>query len=286
MFKNHLFLSISILFSHLLILNNACSKIPTDSLIKQRPDSITIENVILPVLCTNSFENRTSEALIINSVNLQRIEGNAFRNSQFLHVKIINNSLKTLEGKIFAKSTWRTLDLSNNALERIDPSAFDDMPELKSLDLSRNEIGEINPKWFKNCGNLIELRLKSNFIKTIPALAFRNVKDDPLTLITLSYNEISDVSAGAFENFENGVFWLDHNRIERFSHEAFGSDKRKCELWMGVNRVRDVTKSLLDSLTNACKHIDLSDNPLNEDSIRILNDFNEVNRTEVDLYFN
>ncbi|KAK0396624.1 hypothetical protein QR680_001791 [Steinernema hermaphroditum] len=94
-----------------------------------------------------------------------------------------------------------------------------------------------------------ELRLEQNLISTVPAKAFKNLKN--LRRLDLSKNLIAEISQNAFDNLENlNTLVLYGNNLTDIPANAFSTLSSLQLLFLNANKLRCLRRGIFDSLAN------------------------------------
>lgn len=164
---------------------------------------------------------------------------------QFLeHVDLSNNQLKTVEELDFARlPRLRQLILSRNNLESISEMAFHNSSQLQYLDLSKNKLERLGERTFEGLARIELMNLDGNFLSELPETLFERSRLQMLENVILSNNRFETAPLKSLQRQYFFVSFVD------LSH----------------NKIREIPAG--DSLMVNIKKLDLSFNPLSEESI-------------------
>lgn len=165
---------------------------------------------------------------------------------QFLeHIDLSNNQLKTVEELDFARlPRLRQLILSRNHLEAISEMAFHNSSQLQYLDLSRNKLERLGERTFEGLARIELMNLDHNQLSELPDTLFERSRLQMLENIILSNNKFETAPLKSLQRQYFFVSFVD------LSH----------------NKIREIPAD--DSIMVNIKKLDLSYNPLNEDSVK------------------
>ncbi|XP_037911298.1 chaoptin isoform X1 [Hermetia illucens] len=155
------------------------------------------------------------------------------------------NQLKSIDELDFARlPRLRTLKVSNNQLESLSEMAFHNSTQLQIIDLGLNKLDRIGERTFEGLIRLECLNLEGNMLTELPDTLFERNKLQMLENINLSNNsfEYAPLKSLQRQYFFVSSVDLSHNRIKLIPSD--------------------------DSIMVNIKNLDLSYNPLSEDSIR------------------
>ncbi len=167
----------------------------------------------------------------------------------------------------------KDLDLSFNLIKSVDDGDFSNLPRLKDLDLSSNEIESVSETAFQNSTQLQKINLSKNKVSSLKSDTFRGALR---LLLDLSYNNLTDMPRGIFERKQRVMqlqyLDLSYNSFRRIPVDVLQSQYFNLDtLKIAHNRIHDIPSDA-NILVNI-KEIDLSYNPLTEDSIvNVLNE--------------
>lgn len=250
---------------------------PTEDLIKV--SYIQIINQPIPVIKKDAIHSLPKLVdVILEDNNITDIEPGAFRNLTWLYlVKIRNNNIRFIRAGVFSDLPIKELCLMNNSIEIIDPSAFDNMPNLGILALNENKITKISNDWFKESPRISNINLERNYITTIPDKILQNIRGKHifknvtiLTNIMLNDNSIRKIEDGAFDGPETlGWLFLHRNEIEQISEESLGSLKAIDWIRLDHNKLKCIPEKLVHISPKIVYY--LQSNPLSDICINSLN---------------
>lgn len=160
----------------------------------------------------------------------------------------------------------KDLDLSHNLIKTIDDEDFANLPELQDLDLSHNELASVSETAFQNSSQLQRINLSNNRISMLKTDTFLGT----LRLcLDLSHNNLTDMPRGMFQRpkvMKLQSIDLSYNKFTRIPVDVLQSQYFYLDtLKISNNRIEDIPSDA-NILLNI-KEIDLSFNPLNEESI-------------------
>ncbi|CAO1431011.1 unnamed protein product [Diamesa serratosioi] len=165
---------------------------------------------------------------------------------QFLeHIDLSKNQLKTVEELDFARlPRLRELLLAQNSLESLSEMAFHNSTQLQYLDLSHNKIERLGERTFEGLARIELLNLEHNLLSELPETLFERSRLQMLENIILSHNnfEVAPLKALQRQYFFVSFVDLSHNKLKEIPAD--------------------------DSVMVNIKKLDLSYNPLTEESIK------------------
>lgn len=165
---------------------------------------------------------------------------------QFLeHIDLSDNQLKTVEELDFARlPRLRQLILSRNNLESISEMAFHNSSQLQYLDLSMNKLERLGERTFEGLARIELMNLDNNHLSELPETLFERSRLQMLENIILSNNRFETAPLKALQRQYFFVSFVDlsHNRISEIPSD--------------------------DSIMVNIKKLDLSYNPLTEESVK------------------
>lgn len=165
---------------------------------------------------------------------------------QFLeYIDLSGNLLKIIDELDFARLPHlRTLLVANNELETLNEMAFHNSSQLQSIDLSYNKLDRIGERTFEGLVRIENLNLEGNKLTELPDTVFERNKLQSLENINLAYNQFEVAPLKSLQKQFNFVSSVDlsHNQLKHIPVE--------------------------DSAIVNIKKLDLSFNPLTEESIR------------------
>ncbi|XP_011356804.1 leucine-rich repeats and immunoglobulin-like domains protein 1 [Pteropus vampyrus] len=178
----------------------------------------------------------------------------------------------------------RSLNLSYNKLSEIDPSGFEDLPNLQEVYLNNNELTAI-PSLGAASSHIVSLFLQHNKIRGVEGsqlkaylslevldLSWNNITEIrtacfphglPIKELNLASNRISTLESGAFDGLSRSllVLRLSKNRITQLPVKAFKLP-RLTQLWhLESNSLVEVNSGSLYGLT-ALHQLHLSNNSI------------------------
>lgn len=165
---------------------------------------------------------------------------------QFLeHVDLSNNQLKTVEELDFARlPRLRQLILAKNNLESLSEMAFHNSSQLQYIDLSDNKIERLGERTFEGLARIEVLNLDNNLLTELPETLFERSRLQMLENVILSNNnfEIAPLKSLQRQFFFVSFVDLSHNKLKIIPAD--------------------------DSVMVNIKKLDLSYNPLTEESVK------------------
>ena len=164
---------------------------------------------------------------------------------QFLEfIDLSNNQLKTVEELDFARlPRLRQLILSHNSLESISEMAFHNSSQLQYLDLSMNKLERLGERTFEGLARIEVMNLDHNQLSELPDTLFERSRLQMLENIILSNNKFE---TAPLKSLQRQYFFVSSVDL---SH----------------NKIREIPSD--DSIMVNIKNLDLSYNPLNEESV-------------------
>ncbi|KAH1001987.1 hypothetical protein HUJ04_005936 [Dendroctonus ponderosae] len=177
-----------------------------------------------------------------------------------LHSLIITeNALSNISAQVFANLTITDLNLTSNGIKHIAPAAFDFMSNLRTIILDRNELSMFNFT-FANCRKLKLISLRHNFFKQLHQGTLRQLKDNVLLSILLSYNAIEVVHKAALDAKQYHEVRLDHNQL---TSAQLLIKLLKAELVdLSENRISCLPAEFMQNGISRIKVLNLTGNPL------------------------
>ena len=135
-------------------------------------------------------------------------------------IDLTQNEVTSLQGLPPLPNTM-SMRLAGNKISLIEGRTFAKVPQLMSLDLSMNQIRKIYKQGFKGLDDVMTISLNGNLLTTIGKV-FMNTP--ALTTLRLSFNKITKIEQGSFEN-NNMLKMLDlsNNFITTIHPKAFES---------------------------------------------------------------
>lgn len=171
-----------------------------------------------------------------------------------------------------------TIDLSHNKIRQILASDFDGLTQLTELDLSYNHIYHIDVNSFDTNAYLKVLRLNNNSLTTFDCHVFTPLKN--LKLLTFTFDIISSLvldcvgcSIDITVNNTNEIE-IDLSGITTFTLNK-NSLKNLGIFTMGKNAAKNVTE-IIEMLPTSLRQLDLSSNNLKDQSVNIINRFDNL----------
>lgn len=164
---------------------------------------------------------------------------------QFLeHIDLSKNQLQAVEELDFARlPRLRQLILAQNSLEAISEMAFHNSSQLQYLDLSMNKLERLGERTFEGLARIELMNLDHNQLSELPDTLFERSRLQMLENIILSNNKFDTAPLKSLQRQYFFVSFVD------LSH----------------NKIREIPSD--DSIMVNIKKLDLSYNPLNEDSV-------------------
>ncbi|RZC37409.1 chaoptin [Asbolus verrucosus] len=165
---------------------------------------------------------------------------------QFLEtVDLSGNDLKTVEELDFARlPRLRALLLARNQLESVSEMAFHNSTQLQILDLSYNKLDRLGERTFEGLVRLELLNLEGNLLADLPETIFERARLQMLENINLAKNLFE---VAPLKSLQRQYFFVS-------------------SVDLSENKLKEIPAD--DSIMVNIKKLDLSFNPLSEDTIR------------------
>ncbi|XP_063906562.1 protein artichoke isoform X2 [Zophobas morio] len=165
---------------------------------------------------------------------------------QFLEtVDLSGNDLKTVEELDFARlPRLRVLLLANNQLEFVSEMAFHNSTQLQVLDLSYNKLDRLGERTFEGLVRLELLNLEGNLLTDLPETIFERARLQMLENINLAKNLFE---VAPLKSLQRQYFFVSSVDLSR-------------------NKLKEIPAD--DSIMVNIKKLDLSFNPLSDETIR------------------
>ncbi|CAB4055363.1 unnamed protein product [Lepeophtheirus salmonis] len=223
----------------------------------------------------NMYPNDTDlHTLDISHNELTYLYPESFRFHQLLERVDFSNNLFSFFPTQFMKDlpNLKTLNLRHNLLKNIDDSEFANFLSLKVLNLEHNEVESVSETAFQNSSQLQFLDLSHNRISNLEGDTF---KGTIRLLLDLSHNNLSSMPNGIFDRpkvVKLQSLDLSHNKFLRIPVDVLQSQYFFLDILKVSNNLISEIPSDANILVNI-KEIDLSFNPLSEDSVyNVLNE--------------
>lgn len=186
---------------------------------------------------------------------------------QLKHVNFAHNKFSFFPTQFIRGLKYlQSLSLNNNLIKTLDDGDFAQMSMLQDLDLSGNELSSVSDTAFQNSSQLQRINLSHNRINELKSDTFMGTIR---LLLDLSYNNLTDMSRGMFQRpkvMRLQSINLSHNKFTRIPVDVLQSQYFYLDtLKISHNDIQDIPSDA-NILLNI-KEIDLSYNPLTEDSI-------------------
>jgi Leucine-rich repeat (LRR) protein len=160
-------------------------------------------------------------------------------------VDLSGNDLKTVEELDFARlPRLRVLLLARNQLESVSEMAFHNSTQLQVLDLSYNKLDRLGERTFEGLVRLELLDLEGNLLTDLPETIFERARLQMLENINLAKNLFE---VAPLKSLQRQYFFVSSVDLSR-------------------NRLKEIPAD--DSIMVNIKKLDLSFNPLSEETIR------------------
>ena len=171
-------------------------------------------------LCNNNLDKIDLSPSMINLVDLD-FSGNRLEVldsdavlpfSQLNYLSLARNQLTAIQPSLFQQiPNLMVLDLSKNRLNSL-PKALKSLVRLQTLDISENFVTDIDQDTIGLLASLWRLQMNGNLLTRIPEGTFNNLAS--LQILDLSRNKIEAVAAGSFDsNSQLRAVRLDSNRL-------------------------------------------------------------------------
>lgn len=188
---------------------------------------------------------------------------NGFKFNQFsslISLDMSNNCIEDIPLVNFVGlSNLLRLNLQKNAIEHIPSNALLALSSLEELNLAHNRIKDISLASFVGSSRLTHLNLQNNFIENIPSNAFavlwnmeelnlshnriqtigksaRSTNSSRLIMLDLSFNEITELKAWSFENFNQlTLLNISHSQLVSIEPDTFSPMKMLTALDLSNN---------------------------------------------------
>lgn len=189
-------------------------------------------------------------------------------------INLAGNKFNFFPGELIAGLEFLVdIDLSGNALKTLDEFDFGRLPRLKMLKLNDNDIDLISETAFHNSTQLQTIDLSNNNIEKIGERTFQGL--NRIEKLNLSNNSLSELPDNIFDRSK--VRMLENIDLSRnkFFMAPFTSLKKQYFFLISAdlshNKIQDIPGD--DTVMVNIKELDLSYNPLSQESIRnILNE--------------
>ena len=175
----------------------------------------------------------------------------------------------------------KDLKLNDNLIKTIDDGDFANLPMLQNLDLSRNELSTVSESAFQNSSQLQRINLSHNKISALKSDTFSGTIR---LILDLSHNNLTSMTRGMFQRpkvMRLQDIDLSYNGFTRIPVDVLQSQYFHLDtLKISHNKIQDIPSDA-NILLNI-KEIDLSFNPLTEDSIsNVLNQPKTVRKLDM-----
>ena len=198
---------------------------------------------------------------------------------QLINVDFSNNKFSFFPTQFIRGLKYmQKLNLNHNLIKVIDEQDFANLKMLQDLDMSYNEVAEIKETAFQNSSQLQRINLSHNKISMLKTDTFLGTIR---LMLDLSHNNLTDMPRGMFQRpnvMKLQSIDLSHNRFTRIPVDVLQSQYFHLNtLMISNNNIEDIPSDA-NILLNI-KEIDLSFNPLTEDSVsNVLNQPKTVRR--------
>lgn len=209
-------------------------------------EELDISDNQLSYLFPSSFQiHPRLRKLILSNNKFNFFPSEIIASLQFLeHVDLTNNLLKSIDELDFARlPRLRVLRVAHNELETLSEMAFHNSTQLQVIDLSDNRLERIGDRTFEGLVRLELLNLENNKLNDLPETIFDRTKLHMLENINLASNR------------------LEHAPLKSLQRQYFFVDSVN----LSNNSIRAIPAE--DSAMVNIKRLDLSFNPLNEDTL-------------------
>ncbi|CAH1141607.1 unnamed protein product [Phyllotreta striolata] len=256
---------------------------------------VLIENEVVPVLKTGSFQNLTLlKSILIQGSNLRILEPSPFVNLPSLRIINLNfNRITEVPEGVFANLTVAKISLRGNGIRTLSPYAFYNLTNLEHLDLNSNSIKIIPEDLFYLTQNLRSLDFGYNQLESHSDIrpyrffpdVFANVNEDKNSMLDLSNNNFLEINNNMLLGVQFvGELLLSNNNIRRIGDGALKDLRWSMLVDLEGNNLKKLSDGVLKTLTNV-RDINVQNNPWENDFVCKYNkwcsDFNIENTMDM-----
>lgn len=217
-------------------------------------------------------------ALYCDHKGIDQIPNSLPARTQYLFLQ--GNNFTSLRSREFANGTnlrWLILDRNQLLSKQLDKALFSNLTHLVNLFINNNNLTEV-PAGLP--GGLRQLRLAYNNIEEISSGAFQNLEN--LTLLLLQGNRLKIIEEGDFKGLGALNFLdLSHNLLETFPKNLPPSVQ---QLYLTNNSLTGLTDNSLQGF-NRLRYLRVGHNKLSNEGLDP-NAFNLTSLVELDLSYN
>lgn len=215
-------------------------------------------NATMPVECLDLSSNKLTDIGSLDFLYWTKLE----------HVSLAKNKIKSIGPDAFGQQVnLKTLDLSRNSLRSLPANLIHRQAKIRALDLSRNNLESVNATVFQNLTQLQVINLGFNRLRTLAEQTFAGITRLHLNV---EHNQLSALPGAIFDRsklFALISVHLGHNLFEQVPIEALQKQFFHLDyLNLANNKLRVIPSDT--NILVTIKTLDLSFNPLTEDSIR------------------
>lgn len=213
-------------------------------------------------LCKGSIKTYPSlQLIVLNKCNITYIETGTFDDVGEISVELEGNKLTGISNGVFNGTQISSVNLRNNEISTIEPTAFNNMPNLQTILLDNNKIVLWRNEWFKNTPKLNTIIFSSNLLENLPEDAFKNFQQTRNLTVLLDGNKIKNIHEKSFHGLgEVMKINLARNELATLPQVAFSV------------QILDLQENNFTCFTNLqnVKIVKLQKNPLSEDCVEKL----------------
>lgn len=159
---------------------------------------------------------------------------------EYVHLGSIDVNFKTMDANFFQnnpKITWITL--KNLSIVSFEEGIFDTLGELDGVYIYEVKLGFLPRALFTKNTKLKKVLLDHCSLDKVPELSYPK----SLNTVSLSYNNITVITASSFKNMENvTTLKLNNNNIENFWLEVLDELKNLTAVDLSYNRITEISK--------------------------------------------
>lgn len=255
----------------------------------------------ISILRKRSFQGLSNLQELDLSHNLiQNLQIGHFSNLLRIRILRLNNNLmKALPRDVFLNTRLEFIDLSNNFLSIWPISSFSDVGfTIRSIHMSNNLLEYLDANMYVNTQYLTELNLSQNKIKVLPNNTFKTLSN--LAFLDMSQNLLVDANfqeiLNEMKNLKilklksamilnitimclNNLMEIDlSGNLFKDAGLNLKEVKNLRKLKVSENYIINFTKFVQNLPTNSIKHLDISNNPIEEFKVQ---DFMPIKYLEI-----
>lgn len=235
------------------------------------------------------------EKLYLQDNEIESFKRGTFHSQANPHLQLLDlsfNYIKKIEYDMFRFESLEVLHLDDNRIDVIDSRSFVEMKNLKCLTLEGNKITNLKDETFQNLHSLRWLNLAFNSLVSLNFDAFdyvgslsfmkldlshnkirrlssnktsRYSSNSNIRHLDLSYNKISEITAGFFDpvNSRIKILNLSNNQLKLVSTESLGRLRKLKYIDLSVNQISKFQQTALEE-SRGIQFLNLSNNLLKE----------------------